>query len=122
MRMHAFILAAALAFGGPALAHEAANGPHGGRVVDAGEYHVELVQTGTGLELFVTDGKDHPAPAGFKGTAIVLIDGKSQRVALESAGPGRLRGTMAAPPAAAAIKAVVQLTTPDGKPVTARFQ
>jgi hypothetical protein len=120
MKCHHLALAALLV-AAPALAHDNAKGPHGGRIADAGEYHVELVSTPTAIEVFVTDTKDAPAAAGFKGVAILVVAGKQQRVPLESTAPGRLTGkTSVATPAD--VKGVVQLTSPQGKSVMARFQ
>ena len=106
----------------PAFAHEVREGPNGGRIADAGEYHVELVAKADVVEVFLSDSADKPVdPAGFKGIAILLVDGKQQRVALGQAGPDRLSGKIAGKPAAAP-KGVVQLTTPQGSSVQARFQ
>jgi hypothetical protein len=111
---------AALALPMPTFAHEA-TGPNGGRVVDAGNYHVELVVNGTQVDVFVSDGNDKPvAPGRFKATAIFNAGGKVQRVALtgdkakltgkaEASLPGNVRG-------------VVQLTLPDGKTAQGQFK
>jgi hypothetical protein len=104
----------------PALAHEMAKGPNGGRVAEGGDYHVELVAKGTRVDVFLTDASDKPvAAAGFKGVAILLVDGKSQRVPLTPEG-SRLTGTAGAT-LPAAPKGAVQITTPDGKTAQARF-
>lgn len=111
---------AALAFAFPAAAHDVGKGPNGGRIADAGNYHLELVARGDALEAFLTDAAEKPlAPTGFKGTALLVIDGKTQRVLLEPSG-NRLSGkaviTLPASP-----KGAVQLTAPDGKTTSARF-
>ncbi len=50
-------------------AHETA-GQHGGRVTDAGKFHVELVAKGETVDVFLSDEGQKPVPAaGFKGTA-----------------------------------------------------
>ena len=105
----------------PAFGHEVTNGPHGGRVTEADEYHVELVATDNVLDVFLTDDSDKPiAPTGFKGVAILVISGKSMRVTLEPIGDTRLSGK-----AASAIPSeppgVVQITAPNGKTAQARF-
>jgi len=121
MKLKTLILTATLIFIGPALAHEVQKGPNGGPVVDAGDYHVELVAKESAVDVFITDSKDQPAPSGFKGLAILLVDGKQQRIPLESAAPGRLTGkTTGVKPAQP--KGVVQLTTPQGSTVQARFK
>jgi hypothetical protein len=104
----------------PASAHDS-KGPNGGWVTDAGKYHVELVGKGTRLEVFVSDAKDAPLPAtGFKALAILVIEGKSQRIALQPEGTDRLTGTAPAP-LSSSPKGVVQLTAPDGTVAQARF-
>ena len=104
----------------PARAHDG-TGPNGGQLVEAGKYHVELVGKGTRLEVFVSDAEEKPLPAaGFKALAILVIDGKPQRIPLQPDGAGRLSGTSPAPLGSPA-KGVLQLTAPDGTVVQARF-
>ena len=109
----------ALILSAPAMAHDA-QGKHGGRVADAGDYHVELVAKGDVIEVYVADHNDKPLPAtGFKGLAILSVGGKSQRIVLEPA-EGKLTGkataTLPAQP-----KGVVQITPPKGQSVSAKF-
>jgi hypothetical protein len=105
----------------PALAHDVAKGPNGGRVAEAGEYHVELVAKSNVIEVFLTDVSDKPvAPAGFKGVAILVVSGKSVRVPLEPIADSRLAG-QAASAVPAEPKGVVQITAPTGKTAQARF-
>jgi hypothetical protein len=122
MNVRASLIISALILAPPAFGHEVTNGPHGGRIVEAGEYHVELVANQNLVEVYLTDGKDKPiAPAGFKGVAILVIGGKSTRVTLEPTGDTKLSGKApsdipSGPPG------VVQITAPDGKTAQARFQ
>jgi hypothetical protein len=90
-------------------------------VMDAGPYHVELVAQNADVSLFVSDGDYKPVPAaGFKAVAILLLDGKSHRVALAPAEGSRLSGK--APVALPKNpKGAVQLSQPDGKTAQARF-
>lgn len=119
MYLNAVILAGILALALPAQAHDR-KGPNGGRVADAGRYHVELVAKDSVLDLFVADTADKPVPPdGFKGVAILVVDGKSQRIPLE-AGDRKLSG-MAGVKLPANPKGVIQLTLPDGKTAQARF-
>ena len=105
----------------PAFAHEVAKGPHGGRVVETSEYHVELVARDTLVEVFLTDASDKPvAPAAFKGVAILVIGGKSARVALEPTDYTKLSGKSAVA-VPAEPKGVVQITAPGGKTTQAKF-
>jgi hypothetical protein len=68
----------------------------------------------------VTDADDKPLSAqGFKATALLVVDGKPQRIPLEPDG-ARLAGK-AAITLPATPKGAVQLTAPDGKTASARF-
>jgi len=101
-------------------AHET-SGQHGGRVTDAGKFHVELVAKGETVDVFLSDAEQKPIPAtGFKGTAILVVGGKPTRVPLEPADGNRLTGK-----AAAALgdgpKGAVQLTGPDGTTASGKF-
>ncbi len=111
----AFLIAAL-----PATAHEISKGPNGGRVVEAGPYHVELVVETKAVMVYVSDAKEKPIPAaGFKGLAILTIGGKAQRIELTPA-DNRLAG--ASPVAVPAdVNGVVQLTGPDGKTAQGRY-
>lgn len=104
----------------PAHAHDA-TGPNGGQLTDAGKYHVELVGKGTRIEVFVSDANDKPLPAtGFKALAILVIDGKPQRIPLQPDGADRLAGVSPSPFASPA-RGVLQLTAPDGTIAQAKF-
>jgi hypothetical protein len=114
------ITLAALFIAAPALAHEA-KGPNGGRIADAGSYHVELVAKETLVELYVSDANEKPVPAtGFKAVAILTVSGKPQRIVLEAKEAARLSGS-AAVKLPKEPKGAVQLTSPDGKTASARF-
>lgn len=104
----------------PALAHEA-TGPNGGKLVDAGSYHVELVAKGRVVDVYLTDSADKPLPAaGFKGTAILVADGKPQRLVLAPADGNRLTGAASVdlPPSP---KGAVQIQPPGGAMVQGKF-
>ena len=105
----------------PAHAHEAAKGSNGGRVIDAGSMHLELVTRQNTVEIFLTDSKDKAiAPAGYKGTAILMIEGKPQRIPLA---PDQTRLTGQSPVSLPPDpKGVIQFTAPDGKTGQARYQ
>ena len=114
------LIAALLASAGSAWAHDA-KGKNGGRIADAGSYHVEMVVKSEVVDVFITDAGEKPvAASGFKGTAILVAGGKSQRVVLAPVEGTRLSGS-----ATAALpdqsKGVVQLTGPDGKTIQAKF-
>lgn len=124
MKRRLFLAAIAMAPAAPpapAHAHEPRKGPHGGVLVDAGAYHVEIVTKGTTVDVYVSDGADKPLPAaGFRATAILAIGGKPQRIALGPAEGNRLTGqaglAVSGPP-----KGAVLLTAPDGKTAQARI-
>lgn len=104
----------------PALAHDA-NGHNGGRVVDAGNYHVELVAKGEQVEVYLIDHNNKPMTlSGYKGVAILSAEGKSQRIVLEAPDGARLSGK-ASGPLPVQPKGVVQITPPNGKTVQAKF-
>ncbi len=114
------MIAALLSSSACAWAHDH-QGANGGRVEDAGPYHVELVAKSEQVELYVSDENQKPiAVAGFKAIGVFVVNGKAQRIAMEPAGNARLSGT-AGVALSAQPKGVVQLTSPDGKTVQAKF-
>lgn len=117
-------LTAAMLLAGSAasLGHEAGKGRNGGLRVDAGKYHTELVVNGTTtVVVYLSDTDDRPIPAaGFKGNAIFVIGGQSQRFPLAPAEGSKLVGT-APQPVVTGTKGVVQLTAPDGTTAQGRF-
>ena len=121
MTYRLIVLALALAACSTAHGHEAQQGPNGGTLVDAGTHHLELVTDGPNVQIYLSDAADSPVPSdGFKGTAVLLVGGKPQRVILEPAGASLLSGE-AATPVATPVKGAVQLTGPDGTTVQAKF-
>lgn len=111
-----FLLAAS-----PIAAHEVKSGPNGGRVVEAGDFHVEMVAKNNTVDVFLTDHNDKAVAAtGYTGLAILAIDGKSQRITLQPADKARLSG-QAAGVVPAQAKGVVRITQPGGKTVQAKF-
>ena len=114
------VVAALLSSSGWAWAHDH-RGLNGGRVEDAGAYHVELVSKADKVDLYISDANGKPIPAtGFKAVGVFVVNGKAQRVAMEPAGNARLSGTTS-DALSAQPKGVVQLTSPDGKTVQAKF-
>ena len=89
----------------PVHAHEV-SGQHGGRVTDAGKYHVELVAKGETVDVFVSDGSQKPVPA----------TGFSQKVGMPAATARRSRSAW--------VEVELAMTTPStpdsrGAPVCA---
>jgi hypothetical protein len=99
----------------------AEKGPHGGRLADAGDYHVELVAKDGGIEVYVVDHSEKPLSlSGFKGLAILSIDGKSQRITLDAGDGGKMTGKVTGN-LPKQPKGVIQITPPGGKTVSAKF-
>ncbi len=110
----------ALAITAPALGHDAKS-LHGGRIVFAGNFHVEMVAKGETIEIYLINHNNKQMPLdGYKGLAILSVDGKSQRIALEGADGtkllGKVAGNLPDQP-----KGVVQITPPGGKTISAKF-
>jgi len=105
-----------------AFAHGPKTGVNGGPQADAGSYHVEALGQGTILQIWLRDHSDKPVSSvGYKGTAIFLIGGKPQRIPLAPAGDNKLTGTSDVP-LPTALKGAVQITTPTGSTVQAKFE
>ena len=115
------ILAALLAAPSIVLAHGPEIGVNGGAQADAGSFHVEIVPQGPSLKVFLRDHSDKAVTTdGFKGTAIFVIEGKPQRISLTPAGENRLSGTSPVT-LPAKPKGAVQITTPSGSTLQAKF-
>jgi hypothetical protein len=105
-----------------AFAHGPNRGPNGGRQVDAGDIHVEMVAKDTALAVYLHDEKNKPVDAkGYKATGIFVVGGKPQRIELRADSANKLTGT-AAVPLPATLKGAVQITLPTGKTVQAKFE
>lgn len=122
MKKLAAALAFALLINGSALAHDPRPGPNGGVMVDAGNFHAELLADGTDtVTVFLFDAADQPVEsAGFKANAILVVNAKPARFPLEPAGGQKLTGK-APGPVQAGVKGAVQLTAPDGSTAQAKF-
>ncbi|MDP2355035.1 MAG: hypothetical protein Q8M31_03105 [Beijerinckiaceae bacterium] len=119
--MRSILIASSMLLASLAQAHET-TGPNGGRLVDAGDLHVELVSKGREIDVFVTDANDKPLPVeGYKGTAVLVINGKPQRIPLAPADANRLTGA-AAIDIPKTARGAVQLQLPAGGSVQGRFQ
>ncbi|HWM48389.1 MAG TPA: hypothetical protein VNR11_15900 [Xanthobacteraceae bacterium] len=122
MKIKALVIAlAALAVSTAAQAHAPKVGHNGGPQADAGSFHVEVVPKGKALQVFLRDHGDKAvSTAGFKGTAVFVIDGKPQRINLAPAGENTLKGE-AEVELPAQPKGAVQITTKAGSTVQAKF-
>ncbi len=104
-----------------AFAHAPKIGQNGGPQVDAGSFHVEIVPHGAVLQVYLRDQSDKAVSTqGFKGTAIFVINGKAQRITLTPAGENQLSGA-ASVDLPAELKGAVQIVTPTGSTVQAKF-
>ena len=122
MHMKTVLLVGALLAAAPSgSAHGPKAGGHGGPQVDAGDFHVEIVPQATMLQVYVRDQNDQAVKTeGYKGVAIFVVDGKPQRIPLVSAGENRLSGTSSVN-LPAEPKGAVQITTPSGNTIQAKF-
>jgi len=97
-----------------AAASESEFGKNGGQQTHAGDYHVEAVPSGNTLTVYMTDHDEKSVSTkGFRGTAILVVDGKPQRITLAPQGENRLVGTSAVP-LKAPIRGAIQIVV-DGK-------
>jgi hypothetical protein len=105
-----------------ALAHSPKFGQNGGPQRDAGIYHVEIVPKGTVLQVYLRDQADKAVSTqGFKGTAIFVIKGRPERITLMPAGDNQLKGD-ASVDLPAQPKGALQITTPTGSTLQAKFE
>jgi hypothetical protein len=81
----------------------------------------QLVARGNTLDVFITDHDDKATPTkGFKGTAILVVKGKAQRIMLAPRGDNILTGTSPVE-LAAPIRGAIQITNTDNQTVQAKF-
>lgn len=123
MRLATALLTTALVIQPAGLfAHAPKVGENGGAQTDAGSYHIEIVAKETSIDVFLRDHSNKAvATAGFKGAAILVVDGKPLRIELSPAGENRLAGT--APVALPQTpKGAVVITTPAGSTAQGKFQ
>lgn len=123
MKMKSLVVAALLLSTPSALlAHGPKNGPHGGQLADAGTYHVEILPQGTNLQVFVSDGGDQAVTVeGFKATAILVVNGKPQRILLSANGDNRLAGVSPVE-LPARLAGALLITLPSGATLQAKFE
>ncbi len=93
----------------------------GGQIIDTAEGHWELVAKGGELTVYVTDKDVKPvATKSAKGTATVLVGGKTFKVDLTPAEPNLLKGKGDFV-AAKGMKVIVLLDNVGPKPEQVRF-
>jgi hypothetical protein len=97
-----------------AAASEAEFGKNGGQQTHAGDFHVEVVPAGNTLTVYMTDHDEKTiSTKGFRGTAVLVVNGKPQRITLAPQGENQLVGTSAVP-LKAPIRGAIQIVV-DGK-------
>lgn len=121
IRTLALTFIAALALAAAAEAHAPPKGKNGGQQTDAGNYHVEVVARGNTLDVFITDHSETAVSTkGFKGTAILIVNGKPQRITLAPRGENILTGTSPVE-LATTVRGAIQITNTDNETVQAKF-
>jgi hypothetical protein len=114
----AFLLLPASALGDGDLSKP---GPNGGKVADAGKYHLELVVTTAEMRVYVTAAKDAKVDTqGAEASATVLAGRERSTVKLVPAGGNALAASGSFGPKAA-MTVVVTLTLPKQPLMQARF-
>lgn len=119
----ALTLAAALA-AGPALAADTHSheGKHGGKIVESGHHHVEIVAKDGSLEVYVNDEDGKPEDIkDAKASAAVLSEGKKVDVTLAAAPSNALKG-QGDFKAVKGTTIVVTLTMPGHQPEQSRIK
>ncbi len=120
----ALILGTVLAFNAPAFAEgeHSHSGKHGGKIVDTGHHHMEIVAKDGSLEVYLAhDDGDAEEVKDAKASATILSEGQKQVIDLVPDPANFLKG-------AGSFKAtkgttiVVTLTMPGHKPEQARIK
>lgn len=121
IRKFALVILGAVFLAGAAIAHAPEKGKNGGQQTDAGNFHVEVVVKGNTLDVFVTDHGETPVSTkGFKGTAVLIVNGKPAQIKLAPRGENVLTGT--SPVALSTpVKGAIQITDGDNQTVQAKF-
>lgn len=98
------------------------NGKHGGKVVESGHHHVEVVAKDGAIEVYVEDEDGKPEDIkNAKATAAVLSEGKKEDVSL-AADPANVLKGAGTFKAVKGTTIVVTLTMPGHKPEQARIK
>ncbi len=118
------VLAMALALTSPAVAGDDHThvSQHGGKVVESGHHHLEVVTKDGALEVYVTgeDGKPENVKDA-KAKAVVLSEGKKEDVVLTAEANNALKG-LGSFKAAKGTTIVITLTMPGHDPEQARIK
>ena len=84
----AILITTMATFGAMAQDHDNSKAPHGGKVEEAGQYHIEVVTKDNKLSFFLLDGKAKAmSNKGISGSVLLqFADGKTKTVVLTAAG------------------------------------
>ncbi|MBF0304920.1 MAG: hypothetical protein HQL39_03100 [Alphaproteobacteria bacterium] len=129
MRFPIALLAALLALPPPAAAQDASaepppkisTGPAGGLLLDAGNFHIELMPKASDLRFIIYNHEDKPvetAPA--VGNVTLLVDKQQTKIQLKPVAPNLMVGDAAAP--AKGSKVLIMLRLPDKPPAMGRWE
>lgn len=95
--------------------------PHGGTVRTAGKYHIELVQHGGELHVYLLDGKENALSVNRSTGTVMLLSttGKTSTVRLAPVGEDHL---VVALPAGLALRTAIVSVKANGSSLSARFE
>lgn len=111
-----------LSFAGqPVHAHDGENGPHGGPMLEAGDFHLELTAAGTDLAIYLMDNAHAPVASKGASGRVVILDGSQQASLTLAAGDPNLLSAKLEKPLAPGARVVVTAKLADGRSLTARF-
>lgn len=125
MKYTALVLATVIALSSNALAHvnkHAHAGKHGGKVVESGHHHLEIIAKDGMIQIFVDgeDGKPEDVK-NAKAKATILSEGKKEDVTLSPDEANTLKGTGSFK-AVKGTTIVITLTMPGHAPEQARLK
>lgn len=116
----AIVVSALGTFGAMAQDHDNSKAPHGGKVEEAGAYHIEALTKDNKVSFFLLDGKAKPmSNKGVTGSVLLqFADGKTKTVVLTTSGKEGFEAKDVQ--AATYTKAIVTFKV-KGKTVSAKF-
>lgn len=98
-------------------------GPHGGMIQMSGKYHMEVVQAGDTLKVWVTDHADKPqSTEGATAKATIFVPNGRKSVDLKPTGDNELNGQAPGLMLGDGARVVIDATMKGADPVQVRFQ
>jgi hypothetical protein len=107
--------------GQPVHAHDGENGPHGGPMLEVGEFHLELTASGADLRLYLMDGAHAPVASKGASGRVVILEGSQQASLTLAAGEANQLSAKLEKPLVPGARVVVTARLADGRNLTARF-